>query len=113
MDLWEHFFRRLVSFLHLTAAREDGATQDVAEATVLKLDSFVSVLEAIRQTILDSNRQDRDLLSVAREDEKLRTSLVDMRNRWIDIEVGIQPRPHVLHSRQHRSGVDLDVPGSL
>jgi len=42
MDLWEHFFRRLVSFLHLTAAREDGATQDVAEATVLKLDSFFS-----------------------------------------------------------------------
>ena len=59
MDLWEQFFRRLVSFLHLTAAREDGATQDVSEATVLTLDSFVSVLEEIRQTILDSNRQDR------------------------------------------------------
>ena len=56
MDLWEQFFRRLVSFLHLTAAREDGATQDVAEATVPKLDSFVSVREKIRQTILDSNR---------------------------------------------------------
>ena len=31
--------------------REDGATQDVTEATVLTLDSSVS---GIRQTILDS-----------------------------------------------------------
>ena len=54
MDLWEQFFRRLVSFLHLTAAREGEATCDVAEATVLKLDSltFVSVLEAIRQATI-------------------------------------------------------------
>ena len=36
--------------------REDGATQDVAEATVLKLDSFVS---GIRQTILDSIKPTR------------------------------------------------------
>ena len=58
MDLWK--VPSLASILHLTAAREDGATQDIAEATVLKFDSFVSVLEAIPQTIPDSN-QHRDL----------------------------------------------------
>ena len=73
MDLWEQFFRSLVSFLHLTAAREDGATQDIAEATVLKFDRFVSVLKAIRQTIiLDSNRQDRDLLLKCRPKLRIR-----------------------------------------
>ena len=75
-DLWEQFFRRLVSFFHLTAAREDGATQDVA---VLKLDSSVSVLEAIRQTIVDSNLQDRYLLSIAQEVEELRSTLAAVR----------------------------------
>ena len=66
----------LFRFFHLTAAREDGATQDVA---VLKLDSSVSVLEAIRQTIVDSNLQDRYLLSIAQEVEELRSTLAAVR----------------------------------
>ncbi len=75
MDPWDQLFRSVVSFLHLTAAREDAATHEIAEATILKLDSFISVLSAIQQSILDGTQRDVDLQDLAQDLQQLLNNL--------------------------------------
>ena len=102
-ECWDSFFADVVSFLRLSAAREESATHDIAEATVLKFDSLLSVLSAIRQSILHPRRE-QDLLCIAREVQELSFSLARVRNRWTDFEAGIQPRSRILDPQQERSG---------
>lgn len=97
-------FADVVSFLRLSAAREESATLDIAEATVLKFDSLLSVLSAIRQSIPQDPRREQDLLCIAREVQELSFSLARVRSRWTDLEAGIQPRSRVLDPQQERSG---------
>ena len=52
MDLWEQFFRRLVLFLHLTAAREYGATHRSCRL----LSSIVCRISSSTETKLSSLR---------------------------------------------------------
>ena len=65
MEEWDSFFADVVSFLRLSAAREESATHDIDEATVLKFDSLLSVLSAIRQSILQDPCSEQDLLCIA------------------------------------------------
>ena len=78
MNRWESFFSDLTSFLRLTAERESLATQNVVEATLLKLDNYISVLRAIMGRIQSSISDDFVLEEVERDVSRLLTSLHDL-----------------------------------
>ena len=83
-DQWAEFFSELVSFIRITEERE-GASTDLAEATVVKLEGYLRVLEAI----LESLGSTTGVEEVHRDVGDLVTSLREIKSRWEDIECGL------------------------
>lgn len=97
-DQWEAFFEDLTSFLQLTGSREQAATTDVAEATLLKVENYLRVLTAIRERLLTAE-DDRDLDDVRKGILDLLKSLLEIKSRWEDIECGVSVSGRLAHER--------------
>lgn len=84
-DQWGEFFSELVSFIRITEGREEGASTDLAEATVVKLEGYLRVSEAILESLCST----AGVEEVHRDVEDLVTSLRKIKSRWEDIECGL------------------------
>ena len=87
------FLDDLASFIRLTSGREEGCTESVAEATLIKLDSYLNVLYAVIGTIeslygCDSSSSDVLLLSVHLQE--LADMLGEIKDRWCDYKFSIK-----------------------
>lgn len=87
MEQWESFFNDLASFLRLTGARESSAKRNVVEATLLKLDNYISVVRAIRGRI--SLADDRELEEVERDVCNLLACLNDVQEQWVNLDTEV------------------------
>lgn len=89
MEQWVSLFSELRSFVNLTAARESSATRNVVDATLLKVDNYIRVLEAIRGRIQTGlvNHPDPELEDLERDIVCVLTNLEDIKKHWEDLPV--------------------------
>lgn len=88
----DHFLDNLASFIRLTSGREGGCSESFAEATLVKLDSYLHVLYAVIGTIQShcgSDHSNSDVLALGVHLRELADMLEEIKDRWCDLEAGI------------------------
>lgn len=86
MDAWRSFFGDLSAFIDRIAVEEHGATANVAESVVSRINSYQRVLGAILTTV----QSDVDLQDIYSTISDLQTDVEEIKGRWMCIETGVQ-----------------------
>ena len=85
----DNFLDNLASFIRLTSGRENGCSESFAEATLIKLDSYLHVLYAVIGAIYIQRNCENDVLALGIHLQELADMLEEIKDRWYDLEAGI------------------------
>lgn len=86
---WEDLFKELASFMLNISSREGERNERVAESVLITIQSYIRVINAIRETLEEAVNVDEDFSDTLHTVEAVLIDMEEVHTRWVLIEAGV------------------------